>query len=579
MSSEAQLIMLSATERSVIVRLDDSYPYIAETEMMKKIETFLNSPDLTTMTDYEVIQANKRKERKETSERAKDFIRMALESAQIFVNGSLITTKSKDVTARINEAFEKLIGSVYSKLKNMETEPGIADIQEVLQQTKTQMTLDLSGMKEPNEEASRDVISTIEYAGRTGVKLSLKQLLDEFQAAPYGYTEEDVEYLVAALYKKGKISLKINSVIYSPATTKADEAYRYLTKREFREKVLLELKEVPKNAWIKSVKEIIHDFFGHTPMTDDSDSLMRDFKSYCITKRTFIEETLKADYPKDSPLPGRSLLEKSIRLIDDVNDIKDPMTFYRRTDELYDDFIDVSDGLVDLLGFLEGTQKDKFLHACSSLEVFNKSKNFITDRDVIDCAGQIEKILSNKEPYSLIKKLEECDIQLKNSIVALLDKDADRIRPDVIADRKFVLDELNPERPYASRLREIVQSKFADLLDKVDNTNDMATMNGIPAESSALVQNCLRDIASAEDNYQKSIVPVNPAPTVDGDDDPKPVVKPVKTVVRTVPITMRSLTNNKTYSIKNKDDVEKFVCEMRQKLLEQLEDNTIIRLS
>lgn len=585
--SEAQLMMLSTTERSVIVRLDDSYPYIAETEMMKKIESFLNSPDLTTMTDYEVIQANKRKERKETSERAKDYIRMALESAQIYVNGAKITTKSKDVTSRINEAFEKLIGSVYSKLKNMETEPTLADIQNLLKQSRTQvqLSLDLAGTKEPNEEAFKDITSAIAYAGRTGVKLSLKQVLDDFQAAPYGFIEEDIEYLIAALYKKGKIALKINSVIHSPATTSAEDAFKFLTKREFRDKVLLELKEVPKNAWIKSVKEIIHDFFGHTPMTDDSDSLMRDFKNYCITKRKFIEETLKDDYQQDSPLPGKDVLTKSERLIDDMDKINDPMTFYRRADELYDDFKEVSDELVDLLGFLGGTQKDKYLHACRSLEVFNKSKNFITDQKIIDYANQINKILSIKEPYSFIKKLEEYDNQLRDAIVELLEKDAQRIRPDVEADQKLVLDELDPERPYAERIRKKVLEKFEELLKKVDETHDMATMNGIPAESNALVQNCLREISQAEESYQKSIAPMTPAPSTDTEDSGSTKTpaaepsKPVKPVVRTVPVTMRSLTKNKTYSIRSKDDVETFLNEMRKNLLEQLKDDTIIRLS
>ncbi len=312
---------------------------------------------------------------------------------------------------------------------------------------------------------------------------------------------------------------------------------------------------------------------------------MRDFKSYCITKRNFIEETLKDDYPKESPLPGKDVLTKSERLIDDVDKISDPMTFYRRADELYDDFKEVSEELVDLLGFLGGTQKDKYLHACRSLDVFNKSKNFITDQAIIDYASQIRKILSIKEPYSFIKKLEEYDNQLMDAIIELLEKDAARIRPDVEADRKLVLDELDPERPYAARIREKVLDKFDELLKKVDETHDMATMNGIPAESNALVQNCLREISQAEESYQQSITPAAPVHlprTGDTGSAKTPAAeppKPVKPVVRTVPVTMRSLTKNKTYSIRSKDDVETFLNEMRKNLLEQLKDDTIIRLS
>ena len=132
------LSLKAATEKSVIVRLSDDYAYLSETEEMKKIESFLQRPDLTSLNDYEIISATKRKERNDKAKRIKDYIRMALETADIYVCDGKITTKSKDVTARINEAFAKLIASEYSKLKDMTSEPTQADILDVLKKNKTQ---------------------------------------------------------------------------------------------------------------------------------------------------------------------------------------------------------------------------------------------------------------------------------------------------------------------------------------------------------------------------------------------------------------------------------------------------------
>ena len=569
--------MLSAQEKSVVVRMSDSYPYLTETESMKKIEAFLNKPELTALTDYEVIQANKRKERSEIAKRVKDFVRMALETSDIYVNGEKVSTKSKDVTSRINEAFEKLVGSVYSKLKDMETEPGTSDIQDMLRKNKTQMTLDLPGIKEPNSDALNELIEAVRYAGRTGAKFSLKAALDKFMAAPYGYIEEDVEYLIATLYKKGKISLKMNSVIYSPASTSADDAFKYITRREFREKILLELKEVPQNAWVQSVKEIIHDFFGRTVMTDDTDSLMRDFRSYCSTKKANIEDVLKEDYGKDSPLPGKALLEKAVRLMETVMVINDPMTFYKRTHELYDDFEEVSDQMVDLNGFLGGPQKDKYLKAYRTLQFYEASKNYISDEKIIDYAKQIQRIMTLAEPYSFIKKLEEYDGLLAHAIVDMLEQDTERIKPDIYADEKLVLESLIADRPYADRLKNKFRSKFAELVQKLEHANDMAKVNGIPAESSALVQNCLNEINREEAAYQLSIQP--PKPPVDPVDPVQPPKPPVKPVIKQKPVSIRTLTKNKTYSIKTEADIDAFLQEMRKSLMAELDDNTIIRLS
>ena len=568
--------MLSAQEKSVVVRMSDSYPYLTETESMKKIEAFLNNPDLTALTDYEVIQANKRKERSEIAKRVKDFVRMALETSDIYVNGEKASTKSKDVTARINEAFEKLVGSVYSKLKDMETEPGTSDIQNMLRKNMAQMTLNLTGIKEPNSDALNEVIDAVRYAGRTGAKFSLKAALDKFMSAPYGYIEEDVEFLIATLYKKGKISLKMNSVIYSPASTSADDAFKYITRREFREKILLELKEVPQNAWVQSVKDIIHDFFGRTVLTDDTDSLMRDFRSYCSTKKAYIEDVLKQDYGKDSPLPGKALLEKTVRLMDTVMVIGDPMTFYKRVHELYDDFEEVADQMVDLNGFLGGPQKDKYLKAYRTLQFYEASKNYISDEKIIDYAKQIKRIMTLTEPYSFIKKLEEYDRLLANALVEMLDKDAERIKPDIYADEKLVLEALIKDRPYTERLQRKFMAKFDELIQKLEHARDMAKLNGIPAESSALVQNCLNEISREEAAYQLSIQP--PKPPIDRDDPVKPK-PPVKPVIKQKPVSIRTLTKNKTYSIRTEADVDAFLKELRKSLIAELGDNTIIRLS
>lgn len=229
---DLSLGLLSADEKSVVVRMSDDYAYLTETESMKKVEAFLGKPDLANLTNYEVIRINKQKERNDRVKRISDYVRMALESADIYVRGEKVTTKAKDVVARINEAFGKLVASEFSKLGDMETVPEASDIQNMLKKTKAQMTLNLPGMREENADALRELLTKVQEAERYGRIYSIKQALTDFEDAPYGYTELDVEYLIATLYKKGQIALKMNSVIYSPASTNPDDAYKYITKKE-----------------------------------------------------------------------------------------------------------------------------------------------------------------------------------------------------------------------------------------------------------------------------------------------------------------------------------------------------------
>ena len=60
--------------------------------------------------------------------------------------------------------------------------------------------------------------------------------------------------------------------------------------------------------------------------------------------------------------------------------------------------------------------------------------------------------------------------------------------------------------------------------------------------------------------------------------EPVVPVKPVK-VIKNKPVSFRSITGNKTYSIKTEEDSDKVLDELRTALKAQLEEDTIIKLS
>ena len=225
----------------------------------------------------------------------------------------------------------------------------------------------------------------------------------------------------------------------------------------------------------------------------------------------------------------------------------------------------------DLHTFLVGPQKEKFNKACFILAIFKKSENYISDSEVLGYARQVEKLINLPEPYGFINKLEEFAIRLQNAITDLLERDAQRIEPDVYADRKIALESVLDERPYAGVLKKKIEKKFDELLEKLKQTNDIAALNGIPSESNALLQNCLNDIQNEENAYQRTLVQLTPPGT-------KPEKKPVK-MIQTVPITMRTLTKGKSYTIRDVEDVNVFLEEIKRELIEKLGDDKVIKLS
>ena len=589
---EYTLGTMSMTEKNVIARLSDKYPYLSEIEEMMRIESFLNKPDFANLIDFDTIAAAKRRVRTEKARRVKDYIRYSLDMADLYVHGSKVNTKAKEAGTRISDAFRKLIESQYSKLNDMKTEPSSSDIMGLLKKSTAQMKLDIKE-ENPNQYALTELIDKIRYASVHGAKYSIKQALDNFMAAPYGYTEEDIEYLVADLYKSGQISLKMNSVVYSPASTPAEDAFKYITKREYREKVLLDIKAVPNTKWVKSVKDITRDFYGKTVISDDTDTLMEDFKMNGSYKRQELLAILASDYSPGSELPGRRVIDTSVRLIDDTCGINDPMTFYKRVDELFDDFDETSIDLSDLMSFLNGSQKKIYEKACMIYRVFDKSRNFIADQEIIGYAENIRKIKKTEKPYGQIPKMDEAAKNLEEAMFRLLEQAAEEVKPSVYDDFRIAKEVLIKccsdggedehilqeavieDRPYAGRLLNEITSKFNALIDKVDHANDIAALRGIPSESTAMLDILIDKINAEETLYQQSMQSVKP--TEPG--EPENPVKPVPAVPKTVTVSVRSLTNNKTFTIRDEADIDVFVEEMRTNLKKRLGDHVVIKLS
>ena len=186
-----------------------------------------------------------------------------------------------------------------------------------------------------------------------------------------------------------------------------------------------------------------------------------------------------------------------------------------------------------------------------------------------------------QKPYSFIPKLEEYDNKLWDAIIKLLEKDTQRIQPDVYADWKTAKSSIPSDRPYAQRLIDRIDPKFRELIDKLESSTDIAALNGIPAESNALLQNCLRMIQAEEDAFQAEVERKKKETEKQGGESDTPVALPVEPVkvIKSKPVSFRTITGNKTYTIKTEADIDQMLDDLRAALKTQLEEDTIIKLS
>ncbi|MDD4503744.1 MAG: BREX system P-loop protein BrxC [Clostridiaceae bacterium] len=571
--SDATLRMLSSQENNIIIKLTSDTTFLDEITESLKINKFITKQGVGLPKSFDSIKRAKQDELIEKKERIRIFIEEALKNAEIYVNGDKANIGVKDPVSRINEALGKLVATRYNKLSYMETAPTLSDIDSIFRKS-NQISFETGEEKTANKLALADMLQFIEMNTIRHTKTSLKALFERFDKAPYGFIELDIQWLIATLFKQGKVTFTINSQSVSLVGTDAAEIVRYITKREYIEKLLIEKREKATERQIKSVKEVIKDLFGLTTVSEEDDALIASFKSRSQNKLADIEKLL-FEYKIESRFPGKSILVKAKDLLKQVEGTSDPMEFFKLVDAKKDDFLDIAEDISPIMSFFAGEQKGIFAKAWKYIDIFNNSKTYVVDRELIEVVDKIKAIVSKHNPYAEIHKLPALLDGFSTKHIALIEKEAGPIKDDLKSDKSKVVEALDAKNEYAVKFKEKFLNLFNELGNKLDTSNEIAAVKNIRYESDALKTRCLNEIAE----YEKKLLEEEQRKQKEKNKEAgNTVVIPPVVIKVEKNISLKQITSGKTVTIEKEEDIDEFLKTLRTKLVRELEKDTVIKL-
>lgn len=571
--ADATLRMLSSQENNIIIMLPPDTTFLDEITESLKINKFITKQGVGLPKSFDSIKRAKQDELIEKKERIRIFIQEALKNAEIYVNGDKANIGVKDPASRINDALGKLVGTRYNKLSYMETAPTLADIDSIFR-VSNQISLVTVEEKTANKLALADMLQFIEMNTIRHTKTSLKTLFERFDKAPYGFVELDIEWLIAMLFKQGKVTFTINSQSVSLVGTDAAEVERYITKREYIEKLLIEKREKATERQIKSVKEIIKDLFGLTTVSDEDDALIASFKTRSQNKLADIEKLL-FEYKLESRFPGKVILAKAKELLKQIGEATDPMEFFKLVDGKKDDFLDIAEDISLVMAFFAGEQKGIFAKAWKYIDIFNNSKTYVVDKELIEVVDKIKTIVSKSSPYAEIHKLPALLDEFGTKHIALIEKEAEPIKEDLASDKLKVCEALDAKDEYAVRFKEKFVNLFNELETKLDTSNEIAAVKNIRYESDALKTRCLNEISE----YEKKLLEEEQRKQKEQNKETgDPVVIPPVVIKAEKNISLKQIMSGKTVTIEKEEDIDEFLETLKTKLIREFEKDTIIKL-
>ena len=549
---------LSESNNEVVVHLLNDLTVFDEIRECLQIQKFLTKKSAELKAD---LRARKQEEYNDKIERIRLFLESSIKDATIYVKGDKVDISEKNVESRLDEAMGKLVDKVYNKLSYMDFAPDKSDIQTAIGQ-EHQTTFVSNESKCIN--ALNDVDDYISDQSKLHNTITLKSILQRFSLAPYGFVNLDIQWLIATLFAQKRIILTMNSNEISLKEVGAQKIYEYLTKTEYFEKVLIDIKPTISGSKIKVVKEILREVYDSNIALDTDEVIMDEFKRLNKLKLGLVEECL-LEFKVTDKYPGKNVLNKAKELFNDVDNKKNISQFFNYVFEMEDDFLDLVDELDPVLSFFQGSQKTIFNESCNVYEIYESNKNLINDSSLTDIANEINQIISMPNPYSNIMRLPELNNKFNQRFDEILEDKKIIILNGINDDYESVISRLSDDE-LKNEFKDKFTSKFDSLKNKLNSAKNIAIINGITTESENLKSKCIEEI-------NKFINKKKSEPS--GGDSAEPPVQPIPIEID---VDIKNITLSPKVKIESEDEIDEFIYKLKSKLKDELKNADIINL-
>ena len=565
-SDEGTLRMMSGQGKEVIVSLPNDAEFLTEMRAYLKIERFLRRNTSMQIAKYPAIREAKNIEMRERNANVKLYLTEALKQAKVYVNGDLVSLSAKDVANKIGEAVGRLVQTVYHKLVYIDAPMGEAEIRRALR-AGNQISIDLQEMKESNAHALDDVREYIARNSRNHIKTSMKALKERFMKAPYGFVEDDIDWLVARLFRRGDIAFTVSGEPVSLNNKTEDEIFNFITKKQYVEKLLMEERVRVSDREKKAVRSVMKELFRTTVLPDDEDAIMRDFRSFA--------KSLIADIEKLEPLyeryayPGKEVLARGKALLRTALQPQSAAEFFADIAKKQDDYLDFAEDYEPVKAFFGGDQKIIFTRALDMLAIYDDSKTYIVNAELEEVVAQMRAVVRQDKPYASIPRLPELRDKFTDLYNAVLEEESVPVLSSIEGDLVRVLQVLQG-KPYAAQYEANYRAQFAEIKSGAERCNNVSQLRSYKDKAEALKLRLLNEmdardasLAAQKEKEQEAHEETPPAPQK---------VRKIKNV------SIKKVTGTSSWRIENKEDIEHCVKEMREALLAQLDEDTIVNI-
>ena len=539
--SPEEIRMHSAGKDELRVILDPDARVLSDLRLLIKTEKYIRRKQGTSISaDVDQILRSKGAQNTEREKELIERVRSSVGKATLVINAADITSSSQDALTRVSDGFQDLISRTYTQLKLL---GGVTySEQQVASAANPDSGLfdadTLSKLSAPAEE----VLSFVIRKETLGEQVTVKTIVDSFQAKPYGWDLASIEVLIAFLIGTSKVTLTVDGNVL-----KRSEIATTLRNTQKQSHAVVARQKTFDERKVAAFRKFCTDFFDEASTPRDPLELARHGADKLKGKR----EELKAT-AAGSKYPFVAQLATPIELLDQV--AGKPDDWYLTDFDLGDDLLDAKESLIDpIQAFLNGPQRDIYDEAAAFLTTHSSNLRYLPVGS--DDAVRSALVDPNAFRGNRMAQLKQATDKLRIQIDAMVASN----RTDITTAVEGRQVELVASDYYAKATTAAQES----VLRKVDQTiSRIGTENQI-----ALI----RELgASFEESVYPGILDQLIASPQGGGDDATP---PKQTVsIKTVSVV------GVTGVLEEEEDIDPYLTALRKALIQTLKDGKRISL-
>ena len=541
-SDGQMLVMRSSVDNEAILVLANGSPYYEELEHAAKIRKYVKGKNVSQLPEaIQSIIRGKQQQASAYEKEAKQHIADAICEARTYVSGETSSVKASTVKDKIDTALSGLVENVYSKLgyvkHNFETD---AELLQLLSKEPKQMTLE-GAVSVYNPDAVNEVEQYLNLQEMKMLPTSMGDIQRRFSGIPYGWREIDIAATVITLVSLQKVTVRYSGNTIQPTDKHMPD---YLRKKNEIDKVIVTKRKTISESVLKQARAFLKEYFNTMDLPVDEDGLIAFILEGFTAKREKYQMLLATEYAHDG-YPGKTVVAHGVELCSALlSQKKDNFALLDKLLKMRDDFLDLAEDMGDVDAFFKN-QKPIFDDAARLVNSLSMEAEYLqAEPEATQALSKIKGILKQPKPYKSISDLPALMQTVKTRHGQLLSMKKEEVLADVQA--------------AMAEIHQTARHDQGNIVEKADEALVAKREVAKSAESITALDAMKIQISSTRQQYMKALVV---------EDKPH---------VRTVTVSRGSVCS--TAKLETEADVDKYVADIKKKLMEKLDGNDVLHI-